>query len=148
MVFTLRHSRHVGGRKQKIPMKEMFSGSWDNCLKIVQQVRGSYLHLKRFLIAPFVRPPAIVHCSIVICVPRDWLQTTYIIKYSKVLYIAKLRVKNVSIQKISQLKIRIGYRPLFPERTYSIRDQRLRHSYTRRPYFPILDWLEHSTHKQ
>ena len=25
----------------------------------------------------FIRPPAIVHCSIVICVPRDWLQTTY-----------------------------------------------------------------------
>ena len=30
---------------------------------------------ERFLIA---RPPAIVPCSIVyICVPRDWLQTTY-----------------------------------------------------------------------
>ena len=29
------------------------------------------------LLAPFVRPPAIAHCSIVICVPRDWLQTTY-----------------------------------------------------------------------
>ena len=32
---------------------------------------------KDFSLAPFVRPPAIVHCSIVICVPRDWLQTTY-----------------------------------------------------------------------
>ena len=33
---------------------------------------------KRFLnISPFVRPPAIVHCSIVFSVARDWLQTTY-----------------------------------------------------------------------
>jgi len=32
---------------------------------------------KRFLISSFFRPPAIVHCSIVICVPRDWLQTKY-----------------------------------------------------------------------
>ena len=29
-----------------------------------------------FSLAPLVRPPAIVHCSIVIRVPRDWLQTT------------------------------------------------------------------------
>ena len=43
VVFTWRHSRHVVGRKQKI----------------------SYLLLLFF----FVRPPAIVHCSIVICVP-------------------------------------------------------------------------------
>ena len=28
-------------------------------------------------LAPFVRPPAIVHCSIIICVSRDWLQITY-----------------------------------------------------------------------
>ena len=28
-------------------------------------------------LAPFVRPPAIVHRSIVICVLRDWLQITY-----------------------------------------------------------------------
>ena len=33
---------------------------------------------KRFLISSFFFPPAIVHCSIVIYVPRDWLQTTYI----------------------------------------------------------------------
>ena len=29
------------------------------------------------IFAPFVRPPEIVHCSTVICVFRDWLQTTY-----------------------------------------------------------------------
>ena len=30
----------------RIPLSHLnFSGSWDNCLKIVQQVRGSYLHL-------------------------------------------------------------------------------------------------------
>jgi len=44
VVFTLRHSRHVGGRKQNISK-----------------------------LAPFVSPPAIVHCSIVICVPRGSL---------------------------------------------------------------------------
>ena len=44
----LRHSRHVGGRKQKISK-----------------------------LAPFVHPPATVHCSIVTCVSRDWLQTSY-----------------------------------------------------------------------
>ena len=31
---------------------------------------------KDLSLAHFVRPPAIVHCSIIICVPRDWLQTT------------------------------------------------------------------------
>ena len=31
---------------------------------------------KDLSLAPFVRPPAIVHCSIGICVSRDWLQTT------------------------------------------------------------------------
>ena len=29
------------------------------------------------LISSFVRPSAIVNCSIVICVSIDWLQTTY-----------------------------------------------------------------------
>ena len=33
---------------------------------------------KRFLTSSFVRPPAIVRCSIVLCLPRDWLQTTYL----------------------------------------------------------------------
>ena len=28
-------------------------------------------------LAPFVRPPAFVHFTIVICVSRDWLKTTY-----------------------------------------------------------------------
>ena len=28
-------------------------------------------------VAPFVRPPAFVHFTIVICVSRDWLKTTY-----------------------------------------------------------------------
>ena len=32
---------------------------------------------KDFSLAPFDRPPTIVHCRNVICVPRDWLQTTY-----------------------------------------------------------------------
>ena len=31
---------------------------------------------KDLSLAPFVRPPAIVHWSIVICVSRGWLQTT------------------------------------------------------------------------
>ena len=31
-------------------------------------------------LAPFVRPPAFVRFTIVICVSRDWLKTTYIIK--------------------------------------------------------------------
>ena len=30
-------------------------------------------------LAPFVRPPAFVHFTIVICVSRDWLKTTYTI---------------------------------------------------------------------
>ena len=30
-----------------------------------------------FSLAPFVRPPAFVHFTIVICVSRDWLQPTY-----------------------------------------------------------------------
>ena len=30
-----------------------------------------------FSLTPFVRPPAFVHFTIVICVSRDWLQTTY-----------------------------------------------------------------------
>ena len=33
---------------------------------------------KDLSLAPFVRPPAIVHWSIVICVSRDWLQTIYL----------------------------------------------------------------------
>ena len=32
---------------------------------------------KDLSLAPFVCPPAIVHCSIVICVSIDWLQTLY-----------------------------------------------------------------------
>ena len=34
------------------------------------------METKDFSLAPFLHPPAIVHRSIVICVPRDWLQTT------------------------------------------------------------------------
>ena len=30
-----------------------------------------------FSLAPFVRPPTFVHFTIVICVSRGWLQTTY-----------------------------------------------------------------------
>ena len=30
-----------------------------------------------FSLAPFVRPPAFVHFTIVICVSIDWLQLTY-----------------------------------------------------------------------
>ena len=32
---------------------------------------------KDLSLAPFVGPPAIVQCRIVICVSREWLQTTY-----------------------------------------------------------------------
>ena len=46
LVLKWRHRRNVGGRKTK-----------------------------DLSLAPFVRPPAIVHCTIVICVSRDWLQT-------------------------------------------------------------------------
>ena len=33
-------------------------------------------------LAPFVRPPAFVHFTIVICVSRDWLKTTYSIGFA------------------------------------------------------------------
>ena len=32
---------------------------------------------KDLSLAPFVCPPVIVHCSILICISRDWLQTSY-----------------------------------------------------------------------
>ena len=32
-------------------------------------------------LAPFVRPPAFVRFTIVICVSRDWLKTTYIFRF-------------------------------------------------------------------
>ena len=47
MVFTLRHRRHVGGRKKK-----------------------------DLSLAPFVRPPAL-DIAALLSVSRDWLQTTY-----------------------------------------------------------------------
>ena len=53
MVFTLRHRRHAGGRKTK-----------DR------------------LLARFVCPPAFVHFTIVICVSRDCMKTTYIVCYA------------------------------------------------------------------
>ena len=34
-------------------------------------------------LAPFVRPPAFVHFTIVICVSRDWLKTTYSVAFSE-----------------------------------------------------------------
>ena len=41
---------------------------------------------KELSFAPFVRPPAIVHCIIFICVSRDWLQTTYSNFHSRHIY--------------------------------------------------------------
>ena len=53
---------------------------------------------KDFTLAPFVYPPAIiVHCSIVIFVPRDWLQTTYSIS---LFLLISLTVILLCIQKV------------------------------------------------
>ena len=38
-----------------------------------------------FSLAPFLRPPAFIHITIVICLSRDWLQPTYTGKYRPVL---------------------------------------------------------------
>ena len=67
---------------------------------------------KDFSLAPFVRPPAIVHCSIVICVPSDWLLTTYChetpqgIHVYSVLFLAYLRFDSCNVF-ISALELSI-----------------------------------------
>ena len=62
----------------------VFCGVSMGCFHVTSSPPYWWTKAKDLSLAPFVRPQAIAHCTIVICVSRDCLQTTFdILKFSR-----------------------------------------------------------------